>query len=214
MVAACPHDLATQWVEAFAVVGLDVMGLDVRPLAAARACADVLSAATGLTAILDLGWSAATIVVLDRDVVVFERRFEDFGLSKLHSSFAAQLRMTEELADALLWSPHGIAEGAASEGLLVEAKDALRMHFEALASEVVASIQYVSKRYPEMVLERALLIGGGAALSDVSDFFAATLGVECPVVTPLSGASCAPALVGECTPALTLAAGLARYTDD
>lgn len=109
MAAACPHTDSNVLVDLFDAASLEVVGIDVPWLALARACAplshgDKATASSGatMTAILDLGWTSARVIVLRQDVIVFERVLTDGGQKKLSAKLRDKLQLDEASADLIL----------------------------------------------------------------------------------------------------------------
>src|SRR5205823_6408647 len=85
--------------------GLEVVALDARPCAMARACAAQADDAGGIVLLLEIGWNSAALVVLHRGVIVYERAVAEAGLRQLHDELAAVLRVGAEVVDAIFVDP-------------------------------------------------------------------------------------------------------------
>jgi Tfp pilus assembly PilM family ATPase len=75
------------------------------------------------------------------------------------------------------------------------------------------SVSYTTRQYPDAMVSRLLLLGGGATIPGIAEHVQGIVGFECRVATPLAMASCDPAVAKECTAAMTTAAGLAGSED-
>src|SRR5688572_2895186 len=73
MAVGYPHPEATALLDLVEHAGFNVVAIDARCCALARACGGMASPPPGLTAILELGWSSASLVLLHDGVVVSER---------------------------------------------------------------------------------------------------------------------------------------------
>jgi Tfp pilus assembly PilM family ATPase len=200
-------------VNTFDAAGLDVIAMDLNVWALARGCSAASANAHGaVIPILDLGWGAATLVMLLRDTVVFHRTVDEAGLATLAAAASQATRLGGELMAGLLdHAAITLAQPTAtiepdrrdpglSADLLAQLQDAVRTHCGQLAEEVRASIAYVTQRYAEPAPAQVLLVGGGAAIPGVAEALRSTLSIGCRAAAPTN-----------CPPAATLAAGLAMY---
>jgi Tfp pilus assembly PilM family ATPase len=236
MAVACTHADAAVTMDPFEAEGLNVRGLDVRAAALARACAPVLGADTaGITGIIDLGWTAATLSLMHRGVVIYGRALGDSGIFKLYHTLAGRLGLEIDVIDYLL-ADSGLdtAEGAGdaapvaapgpaavvTEDLGVrrkaktatDARGLISAHFEAAMRELQVSLTYAQHQYPDTPLSRLLVVGGGACIRGVTEHLRASLGIESRAVAPADLAPCAPAAMAKsASPSLTAALGLARF---
>jgi type IV pilus assembly protein PilM len=231
MAAACMHSEADALVELFAEAELDVVGLDARPCALARACAPAAEdAAGGIVILVELGWNGAVLVVLHRGVVVYERTIAEVALKQLLSDLAGALKVAPEVAEFLLSEPNlfptaGESQpsttaqqpsgGAIPDEVLGEVRGIVAAHFGVAAREVMASVSYSAHQYPDAAVSRLLLTGGGALLPGVAEHLQTLLGFECRIVTPMASATggAAGAIARECNAALTTSAGLAQFNE-
>jgi hypothetical protein len=81
-----------------------VRALDVESWAAARACEPIRAGSSGLSALLNLGWTAAHLVVLRDGIVIHERYLSDHGLRNLHAPFSEAFDLDAEDFGELTWS--------------------------------------------------------------------------------------------------------------
>jgi Tfp pilus assembly PilM family ATPase len=88
MGAACAHADADALLDAFEGEGFSVERLEVQAAAVARACRPLLADVRGIAGILDVGWASARLVLLYRDVVVYERKLTRGGLQPLLQALA------------------------------------------------------------------------------------------------------------------------------
>jgi type IV pilus assembly protein PilM len=226
MAVACLHPAADALIDLFATAGLDVVALDARPCAIARACSAAAENAPGIVVLLELGWNGAVLVVLHRNVVVYERTITESALKNLVSEIAAALRTEPDVAERLLAQPDLLGsaapppalstQGGVPAELLSEVRAIVALHLEAVVRDITASVSYSSHQYPDAPVSRLLLLGGGAMIAGAAEQLESLLGFECRVVTPLASGSitAAPSVVRECNAALTTAAGLAQFQDD
>jgi type IV pilus assembly protein PilM len=221
MAVACPHGDAETLIDVFASAGLDVVALDARPCAMARACAAQADDAGGIVLLLEIGWNGAALVVLHRGVIVYERAVAEAGLRQLHDELAAALHVGPEVADAILTDPAVFGGDPGDRGakslippeVLGEVRGIVSAHFEQTARELMASVSYSSHQYPDAAVSRLLLLGGGALLPGLSGYMQERLGFECRVATAQLQDYDGDAGGPECSPAMTTAAGLAQLKE-
>src|SRR6185295_15026013 len=85
--------------------GLDVGGMDARPLALARACAPVTAARNGIAAALDLDWGLTTACVLFQGSIIYHRSTAETCLQAALSAVRESLGVSEDLAARILLRP-------------------------------------------------------------------------------------------------------------
>jgi Tfp pilus assembly PilM family ATPase len=228
MAVACTHADAAVVMDPFEAAGLTVTALDVKAAALARACAPLLGAdAGGITGLVDLGWTSATLSLMHQGVVIYGRTLGDSGLHKLYATLAGRLGLDGEVIDYLL-SDTGLVGGheqpgakeapapsAAAARTTKNATDAaglIAAHFEAAVHELQVSLSYAQHQYPDTPLSRLLVVGGGGCIRGVTEHLRRTLGIEARAVAPADVAACPAHLAGPCSsPALTAALGLAQF---
>ncbi|HZL38510.1 MAG TPA: pilus assembly protein PilM [Tepidisphaeraceae bacterium] len=211
MAVACRHEDAAAILDPLESAGLDVIALDARACALARAAARLTPASRGVTALLDLGWSAATLVLLYQGAVVYERKIPDAGIGKLHAVLCERLHLEREVADYLLGEASDGGPAAASAGSQ-DARTLLSAHLEALSGEASASFAYAAHQYADAGVERVLLSGYGAAIPDAARRLSKLFGVESRTLAPADLAPCRPEQKEACmSPALLSAMGLAMH---
>ena len=232
MAVACTHADAASVMDPFEAEGLDVRGLDVPAVALARACATVLGAdAGGITGIVDLGWTAATLSLMHQGVVIYGRTLGDCGIFKLYQTLAGRLGMEIDVIDYLL-ADSGLdgteaqakagdaAAPAVDEQLGVrrkakaatDARGLIAAHFEAAMQELRVSLSYAQHQYPDTPLSRLLVVGGGGCIRGVTEHLRSVLGIESRSVAPSDVLPCASGAAAKCaSPSLTAALGLAQF---
>ena len=221
MAAACPHSDADALIDLFATAGLDVVGLDARSWAMGRACAAAVEDAPGIVILLDIGWKSALLVLLHHGVVIYERALGEGGISTLHGAIDSALKIAPELAEVVLRECGlSTAEGIDARGALKippelrgEVRNVASAHFESVSRDLLESISYTSRQYPDAPASRLLLMGGGAMIPGIGEAMQGLVGCECRVITPLVAASCGAGVARECSAMLTTAAGLCRFDE-
>lgn len=226
MAVACTHADASAVIDPFEAEGLTVTALDVKAAALARACAPLLDAdAGGITGLVDLGWTSATLSLMHQAVVIYGRTLGDSGLFKLYTTLAGRLGLDGEVIDYLL-SDTGLSAGRDPAGKdappasapvnrktrnATDAAGLIAAHFEAAVQELKVSLSYAQHQYPDTPLRRLLVVGGGACIHGVTQHLRQTLGIEALAVAPADVAKYPSHLAAPCaSPSLTAALGLAQ----
>ena len=214
----CPHEGADAFIDLFEDSGFCVSALDVRIAAAARACMSLTVPPPALTSILDIGWESTKLLFVCGGTVVYERPFRNRCLAKLRTKLSETFGITEEAADQVI-STIGLAAGGEAGGLDQESVEVirrmLRKHFDMMLEELEGSFDYANYQHPRDGIKRLLLIGGGASISGLSQYFHDRLGVEVRSVAPsdiLERSLQVFTKVGH--PAMTVAVGLAMFTGE
>ena len=218
MAVGCSHQDADAFLDVFESAGLDVTALDVRPSALARAAAPMAPADKSVWALLDLGWSSGTIVMLFGDAIVYSRTLGESGVRSLHESLKNRCGLESDVTDYLLSEANsrGVTDAALPTGgqLPAEARGVLAAYLESLTHELKISLSYVSNEYSETPLNKLLLTGSSAGLPGLAKHLSAELGLEARAVTAAELCECPPALLESASsPALVAAVGLAQFTE-
>lgn len=230
MAIGYPHSDATELLDLVEHAGLNVVAVDARCCALARACAGLAADSPGLTAILDLGWSSASLMLLHGGVVVSERALGESGTAALYDAFSSRLRLDAEMTDYLLGevglresspaaAPAAPQTGAAAgpeavPALPDDARAALSAYADGLVRELLVSFSYAARQYADATVARLLMAGAGAAIPGLCEFFTKELGLEAIAVAPKDVAECPPPLLEACSsPELTAAIGLALFPE-
>ncbi len=233
MAVGYPRAAAGHLLDAFEAVDLLVEAIDVRSYAQARA-ASALAALTaghsgvpavgmnGMTALLDLGWSAANLSLVYRDAVVYSRALSDGGMADLRAALARRLSLDDEVTEYLL-TEVGLSQRAPGEfeaeavhagqlDLPDDAHSVLATHVDAFVQELLTSFAYAAREYPDTAITRLLIIGGGATVPGLAEHLSVLLGIDAATLTPADLSACPPGLLSIChSPALTTALGLAMF---
>jgi Tfp pilus assembly PilM family ATPase len=182
MVIAGKHEDSTPLLDAFENKGLDVLSLQPRACALARATAQITSAEKSMSAILDFGWNAATLVLVHQGIVFYERKITEGGLCRLHRELCQRLNIDSTVADYVL-EDVGL-EQSADQTAPPEARDLLLGHLETLIAELLASFEYCSHQFGDAAPSQLLVIGGGAAVPGFVDLLAIQSGIPSKAIAP------------------------------
>lgn len=217
MAAACSHASAGTILDAFEQEGLEVLALDIHAWAVARACKPVLGSESGITGVLDIGWGSAQLVLLRRDVVIYERAIGDAGLQPLSAALGKRLELDSESLDLLLLEigARSDSDGQSKEGQAFDdIRSMISSHLDRIVEELQASFSYAVHRYPDAAVERVLLLGGGASIPGAAEHLASALSTEVRAVAPTDLVDCpGPLLEQYRDPTLTVSIGLAQFAD-
>jgi Tfp pilus assembly PilM family ATPase len=193
--------------------------------------------APGITALFDLGWSSASLVLLYDGMIVYIRAINEAALSRIHEALAKQLQFESDVIDYVLGEvglrdataptaaaadaqPAGMPEArVAPEGherleLPSDARSLLTAYADALVRELLVSFSYVARQYTDASVTRLLLTGAGAPIPGLGEILAKELGLETRPIAPNDVAECPASLLDACSsPELTPAFGLAMFPD-
>ncbi len=216
LAVGCATDEANALIDLFEASGMTVEALDVEAWAAVRACVAHLDGASRLVAILNVGLSAAHLVVLCDGVVVHERLLPEHGRRHLHEILAREFKLEPDIIDYVV-DRIGLDPEASppevSARLLSAISGQLRAYLERLESDLLRSMSYATQEYAEDDLSRLIVHGDGAGMPGLSDHIAAVLGIDVRVATPSDTAVCPAALeTVSRSPALVMAMGLALHS--
>lgn len=188
--------------------GLEVVAIDAPGWALCRACRPLLPAGSA-AAILDLGWSAASLTVVDQQTILYQRTLWESGIEYVHKAIVAEQVLDDDAAQLVLstdGSGHSdMARPAWVSGLI-------QRFAGQLCDEVLASLTFARQRFPTGISDHLLLTGGGAKLPGLQQILAEHMGMKVSVVQvgQIADVSACSAIGAELS-LLTTAIGLARY---
>jgi Tfp pilus assembly PilM family ATPase len=212
MAVGCRVTDAEALLAPFDAVGLDVLSMDSGSVAAARACAPLLWTMDDVSAILDLGWRSASLVILHNGTIIYDRPLAEAGLDPLYERLQKSLGVEREVVDVLV-AEHGISglkdvEGRSPQAI-TQVGSAIAEHFDGMLKELELSFSYAVQQYAGDI-GRLLLIGGGAGIPGLAERWGAAMGVTVQAVGPADVVECGDSLLGRCGPSFTTALGLAQ----
>ena len=213
MAVGCKHADADGLLDLFEGEGFEVECLGTHATAVARACEPLLADVDGDTAILDIGWSSAQLVLVHAGVIVYERKLHRGGVMALTRLLAGQLDVSEDEAENLLWSLGLDAEAPAhdaSEDVRARVLAASTAHFQDMVKEMQIPFSYLVNQYPDAGVRRILLVGGGAGVRGLGTFLASTTEQEVLPVLPTNLTTCPESFDHEFGSSVVAAIGLAR----
>jgi len=213
MAVACKHADAEAILSAFQGTGLSVAALDSRFHAIARACRPLLSA-SGITAILDLEWAQAVLVLLHQGTAIYRRTLPEAAVKQLSQALVQKLGLEPQAAEYLVAEAGLSPQADEDPSYCATVLPILRKHIDSLAAAVKPPFAYVETQYPGAEVDRVLLVGEGAGVPGLAGVLQSGLHVNVQLATPAGVARCPAALgVKSRDPSLTAALGLAQYKD-
>lgn len=215
LAVACPHDAANGLLDVFEDNGFQVVALDVRGAAAARACASLVLPAPQVTAIMDLGWRSTSLLFVCGESLIYERSLDAAPIADLVAKLAEVFNISQESASQILGTigpsarePTGQFDRTSLDAICKH----LRTHFDKLLDGLKVPLSYAKHQFPGDGVKRMLLVGGGAAVPDLGSYFEARLGFEVRRADPAGLIDSPPQLLAKASnPAMTVAVGLAKF---
>lgn len=197
-VLSCDHANSEPIVDGFESAGIEISGL--RAPESGIAASLVSAGYTGLRAVLDIGWTTATLGVVRDGEVLFSRSLPSLGFGHLAEKLTERLGVSLAEAGRLL-SP----EIRTRAGVAGQTASLLRPHGLAISTEIGNSVEYVKRSWPGIGSSPVLAVGGGADDSDLTDFL--TISSACIVAgVQLEGTQ------GEVSPRYAAATGAAMIS--
>jgi Tfp pilus assembly PilM family ATPase len=173
----CRQSDAEAIVRMFEQIGVDVAVLDVPILALTRACSQDLAPAPNLTALVDLGWRGADLVIVSHGTVVYERSMKEIGIGAVVAKLQAALGVDTDTAEHLLMRVGcGVRGGAGVDEADFEQAAEIRAacveYSDSLVAALDLSVGYATRRFAAPI-SATLLMGGGALLPGVCEWLTA-----------------------------------------
>jgi Tfp pilus assembly PilM family ATPase len=201
--------------DVFEAEGFRVEALTTHASALTGACGAMLRGQAGSAGILDIGWDAARLVLLYREVVVYQRKLAKGGVGALVNALAHQRGQEPVAVERLLMAtdlsaPQAVGpRGPAAEDLRAAAGD----YFAEMIEEMKMPLSYLANQYPDATMQRLLVVGGGAMVPGLVELLAGALGVEVAAASPLPPGRTPHQTDSPCSPALALAVGLGGFEE-
>jgi len=161
----------------------NVLAMEEPYSASARGCLYAAGPASGLTAVIDLGWDAATLAIVSGNTVIYTRKLGEAGLARLLAAAVEAAGGEAEIVEREIWGV-GFSGPSQADFENAEVLDVLESHVAGMLREISQAFGYAAHQYPELALSRVILIGGGAAIPQIAQRFQSQLNV------PVSVAAC------------------------
>ena len=174
MAVACRSELAHAAVDLFEEAGMVVRAIDVKPCALTRACSPLLAGSDEVAAILNIGWGFAELVIVQNEIVIFERTLVETNLNQLHMSLMTKYELDAPIIDQLITEIGCQVDGDKNtESSQTELAAALRKqiaeYIDRLSSELSASISYATQEYDRKPVSRLLITGEGSTIPGIDE---------------------------------------------
>jgi Tfp pilus assembly PilM family ATPase len=195
--------------------GLDVVAIDTPGWALARACAATDGHADEIAALLDVGWSTGSLVLLGNETILYQRNLHELGVGVLYREIMSQLGVGDKAAELLVTSSEGGLAPEQQNGARWQwIVDQIRQYADSLADEVRASFTYAAHRYPALPVKSLRLAGGGAAVRGLGGLLGERLRVGARTLTNSDlSIECDDGGQPPLAALLALAVGLARHQE-
>jgi Tfp pilus assembly PilM family ATPase len=189
MALALPTEAGDVAATAFDVTGADVVAIEPRACALARCGAAASGGVPGLYGVVDVGWSATTLVLVhvtgDTPAsVVYERRMQEVQLGGCIERLRQAIGVDTDVAEAAMRR----SEEEMREAKLAELYRTIRRFqtelSDALVPEVQRSFVYAMQRYPAIPMAGVWLTGEGACVRGVRARLSSALALDVALMTP------------------------------
>jgi len=196
MAVGMTHEHANALLDSMRAAGLNVVAIEPLPMALARAVLPLCAGAGGgLSAIVDVGWSAATVSLIHGTTLIYTRAVEEAGLKKFYERALPRLGLDEARLDRLLAESENI-KTSERRGIDREVHSQLEAYAETLSRELRASLTYAGHRYPGVARGSLMLVGGGAELAGLAQHVGAAIDATAtPIAPAMLAKECDPSLV-------------------
>lgn len=213
MAVGCPHTVAEPILDDFERQGLEVQALDCESLAVLRACHGQL-AEGGMTAVLDLGWDSAELLLTYQGAIVYQRTMPDVALSSETQALAESLEIDPGAVDLILSRPllPNQTDDEDEQAFYNTVETSVHSHWERVLAELAAPFSYVAHQFPNGQVQRLLLTGRGAGSPGIAEHFGQRLGVQARTVGASDAVAVGSAVADQADDtSLTVAVGLAQF---
>ena len=179
MAVGCAHDSAEALLDVAERAGFEVAALDVGSAALAR-WLSCLSERASMTALVDVEWNFAGVVVVHHDTVVYERAIPEAQLAYLYEEFKKRKGLNEEMFDLFM---RDVGLGADTEKArwaecASNVRTTITAHFDRLAQELKTALSYVGQQYQDEAITQAWVIGDGSRVTGLPEYLSHQLGVD------------------------------------
>lgn len=182
LLVAASRDMVLAAVRAVEEAGLRVDSVDLTPFAVLRSIGEARQGRAAAEALVDVGAQVTTVIVHTGGTPRFVRilaRGGDDVTDALSEALGVEPEEAEELKlDAVL-------DPAADD----EVSRAVADGAQSLVDELRGSLEYYATTYPEHVVDRLVLCGGGALLTGLTDQLSRELDLPVHLGDPLEGLS-------------------------
>jgi Tfp pilus assembly PilM family ATPase len=189
------HADAAGLIGALEGAGLRVVRLDTPMTTLARAAGRAIGATTELTAVLDLGWSSAQLLVLRGKLLVYQRAVAELGLARCCAQIASGAGVDVGEAE-LAVRDVGCCGEDGGWGFGAEVRSRCAALVDEAGEQVRLSLAYAQRRFDAGV-SGVLTLGGGSDLKGVVERLAERSGAPARALRAAELARVGPGAVGE-----------------
>jgi Tfp pilus assembly PilM family ATPase len=213
MAVALRHAHANALLDPFDAAGLNVVAIDARCCALARASMGYQQP-DAMLAVLDVDWDFGQVALISQGMLVYQRSINESQLSMVCRSIGDELQLEEDEIDYVLKHIGAGAEGADPEmSTLAQSRriqQLITRYLDTVMNEAETAFQYAAHRYAQTPIKTLLLTGPGAGIAGACGLIASRTNLETRVLSPASIVECPKDLHPRCEDAsLTVALGLA-----
>jgi Tfp pilus assembly PilM family ATPase len=186
VVAAAAREQVVAFLELLSAAGLDVIALDIAPMALRRLvpwAGKASGAETENALLINIGASASSLAVMWGRRLMLDRPVE-FSEQRLLSRVKAVLDLPEPMARRLLLS-HGFAADGA-EGFAATVREVLRADFSLLKVEVNKTLGYAASRTRGRSVDKIFLVGCVARYPGVVELLSEVLTRPVELLNPFA----------------------------
>jgi type IV pilus assembly protein PilM len=190
LLAAAYKDPIEHYVEACRAAKLELAAIDVEAFALLRAVAprheNGDGAPVAASVVVSIGHDRSTLAISDGDVCDFMRVL-DWGGAKLESAIARELGLTPAEAGNLLFALDLRADASFEDDPRVaRARAALTRELQALARDLIASLQFYQGEPGSLAISEVLITGGTTNLPGLAEELERLTRVPIRVADPLA----------------------------
>jgi Tfp pilus assembly PilM family ATPase len=207
MAITCENRIADALCDTLDGAGIEPIAIDVPAMAAVRA---LPIDAENAQAILELEETRASIIVVHRGTIVFERVLSEMTLRTFRSQLAKAMRMPVAGIESVLHE-RGLVDDPEQDLLTGCSASVLEPFIE----EIAHTAAYASSRFTDAQIQKVFLIGSASGIPGFAGYLSKSLECEfvAPILTELAsprGAVCSRTKPGQGVVAL----GLARWRSE
>lgn len=184
LAVGCRDEHAENLMNVFEDAGYDVSALDVQSCASARAAEFTVGDETDkqMIAVLDIGWSCTTIILVVDHTIVYVRSLEECNLRQLHELLEERFELNEHEVGYIL-KQYGVKPADEDQvramSQLPALQNKVRDYYDQIIKHLNVSVSYAEHEYQDYKITHAVLSGGGAELLGVVDYMNMYINFNC-----------------------------------
>ncbi len=201
-ITAAPKDIVSRYIAVFENIQVTLLALEVETFPLVRSLLN--NSNISATLLVDIGSRATTFHIIDGGTPRVSHTI-DFGGYDITSAIAKALNISEDDAEV----------SKVEKGLLSKQDDAIHTAIESAVARQVEKAKDLLNLYEQKEgrrLQKSVLIGGGAKLKGLSEYWSRVVGIQTTIGNPWKGLSYPVTLEGVLTdigPRFGVAVGLA-----